>query len=150
MGSHCGGFSCCGAQAPGCVGFSGCGSWDPEHRPFSCGARAQLPRSTWAPPRPGIELMSPVSVRWILYQGATREAQTFFKIYFLLWCILSLFLFIYWPHHVACGILVPQPGIEPMSPAVEPASPALESRFLTTGPPGKSSHHVFLNSSQNT
>ena len=30
-----------------------------------------------------------------------------------------------------CGILVPQPGIEP-------ASRALEGRFLTTGPPGKS------------
>ena len=40
--------------------------------------------------------------------------------------------FIYfWPHCTACGILVAQPGIEPMSPA-------LESRFLTTGPPGKS------------
>ena len=32
---------------------------------------------------------------------------------------------------MACGILVPQPGIEPVSPA-------LESKFLTTGPPGKS------------
>ena len=31
----------------------------------------------------------------------------------------------------ACGILVPWPGIEP-------TSPALQSRFLTTGPPGKS------------
>ena len=30
--------------------------------------------------------------------------------------------------HVACGILVPPPGIKPVSPA-------LESRFLTTGPP---------------
>jgi len=29
-----------------------------------------------------------------------------------------------------CGILVPRPGVEPMSPA-------LEGRFLTTGPPGK-------------
>ena len=32
---------------------------------------------------------------------------------------------------MACGILVPPPGMEPMSPA-------LEGRFLTTGPPGKS------------
>ena len=32
---------------------------------------------------------------------------------------------------MACGILVPQPGIEP-------APPTLEGRFLTTGPPGKS------------
>ena len=33
----------------------------------------------------------------------------------------------------ACGILIPQPGIEPVSPA-------LEGGFLTTGPPGKSLH----------
>ena len=32
---------------------------------------------------------------------------------------------------LACGILVPQPGIKPVSPA-------LEGGFLTTGPPGKS------------
>ena len=32
---------------------------------------------------------------------------------------------------MACGILVPQPGIEP-------ASPTLEGGFLTTGPTGKS------------
>ena len=32
---------------------------------------------------------------------------------------------------VACGILVPLPGIKP-------TSPALEGIFLTTGPPGKS------------
>ena len=31
----------------------------------------------------------------------------------------------------ACGILVPPPGIKPMSPV-------LQGRFLTTGPPGKS------------
>ena len=30
-----------------------------------------------------------------------------------------------------CGMLVPRPGIEPISPAVQ-------GRFLTTGPPGKS------------
>ena len=32
---------------------------------------------------------------------------------------------------VACGIFIPQPGIESMAPA-------LEDKFLTTGPPGKS------------
>ena len=32
---------------------------------------------------------------------------------------------------VACGILVPRPGIEPLSPS-------LEGGFLTSGPPGKS------------
>ena len=30
--SHCGGFSCWGAQAPGCMSFSSCGSWALEHR----------------------------------------------------------------------------------------------------------------------
>ena len=33
---------------------------------------------------------------------------------------------------MACGLLVPQPGIEPTSPAS-----MLQDRFLTTGPPGK-------------
>ena len=37
----------------------------------------------------------------------------------------------------ACGILVPQPGIQPISPA-------LPSRFLTTGPPEKSQHIWLL------
>ena len=38
---------------------------------------------------------------------------------------------------MACGILVPQPGIKP-------ASPALEGRFLTTGPPEKSPYLFFI------
>ena len=37
---------------------------------------------------------------------------------------------------VACGILVPRPGIEP-------ASPALQDGFFTTGPPGKSQFVFF-------
>ena len=32
-------------------------------------------------------------------------------------------LFFFWPQHVACRILVPQPGIEPMPPAMEAWSP---------------------------
>ena len=39
---------------------------------------------------------------------------------------------------VACGILVPRPGIEP-------TSPALEGRFFTAGPPGKSLFFMLLN-----
>ena len=35
---------------------------------------------------------------------------------------------------MACGILVPQPGIKP----------ALEGRFLTTGPPEKSPYLFFI------
>ena len=37
----------------------------------------------------------------------------------------------------ACGILVPRPGISPMSPA-------LEGRLFTTGPPGKSLDAISL------
>ena len=36
--SHHGGFSCCGAQALGCVGFSGRGSWVWSTGFSSCGA----------------------------------------------------------------------------------------------------------------
>ena len=38
---------------------------------------------------------------------------------------------------LACGILVPRPGIEPVSPA-------LEGRYFTTGPPGNSPHTLLL------
>ena len=38
--SHCGGFSCFGAQALGCMGFNSCGSWVLEHRFSSCGPLA--------------------------------------------------------------------------------------------------------------
>ena len=45
--SYCGGFSCCGAWAPGtrasvvvARGLSSCGSWALEHRLSSCGTQA--------------------------------------------------------------------------------------------------------------
>ena len=38
-------------------------------------------------------------------------------------CFLFFFLQGFWPHRMACRILVPQPGIEPMPPAVEVRSP---------------------------
>ena len=45
---------------------------------------------------------------------------------------ISLFkIFIFWLFQMACGILVPTPGIQP-------TSPALPSGVLPTGPPGKS------------
>ena len=44
--SHCGGFSCYGAQAL-------------ERRLSSCGSRAQLLRGMWDLPRPGLEPVSP-------------------------------------------------------------------------------------------
>ena len=57
--SRCGAFSCCEAQAGRHVALSSCGVWTLEHGLKSCGALAQLLRSVWDRPRPGIELMSP-------------------------------------------------------------------------------------------
>ena len=69
--SHCHGFSCgaqpLGARASVVVahGLSSCGSRAVERRLSSCGARAELLRSLWDLPRPGLEPMSPAG-RWIL------------------------------------------------------------------------------------
>ena len=42
---------------------------------------------------------------------------------------------------MACGVLVPQPGMEPMSPA-------LQGGFLTIEPPGKSQYPLPFEISQ--
>ena len=47
-----------------------------------------------------------------------------------------MFFFFFFGHE-ACGILAPQPGMEP-------TAPALEGKVLTTGPPGKSLNMFFL------
>ena len=64
--SHCGGFSSCGARAPGrqasvavACGLSSCGLQALERRLSSCGTRAQLPRGMWDLPGPGLEPASP-------------------------------------------------------------------------------------------
>ena len=46
------------------------------------------------------------------------------------------FSFFFWLHHTACGILVPQPGIEPV-----PLQ--WKHGILTTGPPGNSQPYTF-------
>ena len=51
---------------------------------------------------------------WGMGQGLGWEWDFSFKIFFF---------FIFWLCHMACRILVPQPGIEPMPPAVEAQSP---------------------------
>ena len=65
--SHCGGFSCCGAQALGvwasvvvALRLSSCGSQALERRLSSCGPRAQLLGGMWDLPGPGFKPMSPV------------------------------------------------------------------------------------------
>ena len=64
--SHCGGFSCCGAQALGmwpsvvvARGLSSCGSWALERRLSTCAAQAQLLCGMRDLPGPGLEPVSP-------------------------------------------------------------------------------------------
>ena len=64
--SHCGGSSCCRAQALGvrasvvvAHGLRSCGSQALERRLSTCGAQAQLLYSMWYLPRPGLKPVSP-------------------------------------------------------------------------------------------
>ena len=50
---------------------------------------------------------------------------------FFFWCCL------FWPHHAACRILIPQPGIEP-----RPCQ--WQHQVLIAGPPGNSHYHTVL------
>ena len=45
-------------------------------------------------------------------------ANHFLMIFFWNFQFFKKLLFFFWPHHVACGILVPQPGIKPVPPAL--------------------------------
>ena len=64
---YCSGLPGRGARAPGAQASAAAAckpsshdTWAPECRPSSCGAGAQPLRSTWHPPRPGPEPVSPV------------------------------------------------------------------------------------------
>ena len=84
-------------------------------------------------PDPGIELASPMSPVWAVgffTTDATREGQVLLyrKVNQLCTCVHPCFLFLnsflcvylfFWPCSMACEILVPQPGIEPLPPALE-------------------------------
>ena len=88
----------------------------------------------------------------------TREVQAFCNcralVEFRLWLanltdqtpfLLLFWLFgFFWPHRVACRILVPWPGIEPVPPVVEAQSPNhWTSREVLK-------HHLFLDTQANT
>ena len=45
------------------------------------------------------------------YAAIMKESNTYSKFFF------------FWPHHAACGILIPRPGMEPVPPAVGAWSP---------------------------
>ena len=71
--SHCGGFSCCGAQALGTRA-----SVVVARGLSSCGAQAQLLRGMWDLPGPGLEPVFPALGRWILNHCITREVPIHF------------------------------------------------------------------------
>ena len=105
------------------------------------------PSSTSAPILPYIPLRSLQPA--ICFHVQVKFAFIYFFKDVLIWTIfkvftefvtLSLLFYVFWFFgHEACGILVPQPEIEP-------APPALEGEVLTTGPPGKSPNLHFYQS----
>ena len=101
LGLHCctWAFSSCGEQGL----LSSCSGWASQLGGLSsCSTQAQLLHGVWNLPGPGIELVSLVNCRQILYHWATREAlkESFF---FFFSC-------------TACWIFIPQPGFEPATP----------------------------------
>ena len=61
-----------------------------------------------------IILLTGDCIKWILNQLVSLICNM---------CLFYLFAFINWRRHAACGISVPQPGVEPVAPAVQAWSP---------------------------
>ena len=82
--SHCSGFSCCRAWAPGMQtsvvvarGLRSCGSQAIERRLSSCGARASLLCGMWdLRPGPGLEPVSPAVAGGFLTTAPPGKALT--------------------------------------------------------------------------
>ena len=128
-----------------------CLRWSPVHRlgarDSSAWAWAELGGgapclgASWPPPLfTLVQLLSPSLGTALISCGICRlhpaniRCSSFLAglvcsiIFYILLFLLAFFFFL--PHHVACGVLVPQPGIEP-------TFTALEGGFLTTGLPGR-------------
>ena len=60
------------------TGFSSCGSWALERRLSSCGAQAELLRSTWDLPGPGLEPVSSALAGGFLTTAPPGKPITFF------------------------------------------------------------------------
>ena len=115
-------FSSCGEQGPLFIAvrwpLTVAASLVAEHRLqmcrlSSCGSRAQLLRGMWDLPRPGLEPMSPALVG--RFSTTVPPGKPAF--YFL------VFINFFWPYHMACRVLVPQPRIEPGPSAKKVWSP---------------------------
>ena len=84
--SHCGGFSCWGAQVLGCVGFSRCGLQAPELRLSGSGTSAQFPHGMQDLPRAGIKVVSPALQGEFLITGPPGKPFCFTRTETILWC----------------------------------------------------------------
>ena len=72
-------------------GLSSCGSWALEHRLSSCGTWAQLLRSMWDLPRPGIQPASPALAGGFLTTALPGKSQiAYFKLKQFILCKLFL------------------------------------------------------------
>ena len=80
-------------------------------------------------PDPGIEPGSPDSLPTELSAKSKNRYGCAYFIPLVLIAFLKSF-FSLWPHHVVCGILVPQPGIAPLLPAVESESEPLDHKGI--------------------
>jgi len=100
--SHCPGFSCWPAQAPGGVGFSGCGSQALELRAQQLWKLSQMLCGTSDLPWPGDRTCVPCIARWIPIHWATREVT---HSVFFTWMSLISFAsseviqYFKWPNH---------------------------------------------------
>ena len=118
--SHCGGFSCSGAQALSpwasvvvACRLSSCGSWALERRLSICGAQAQLLHGMWDLPGPGIEPVSPALagrflttappgkspnffINWLFSTLSLFSLSSFFLLILVFMSLMFLFLNIYW------------------------------------------------------
>ena len=83
-----------------CSGLiSDCGETCPLTGPLLCPQESLTPKRDWHAP-----LRSPLGLHALPHSSFSKH---------------FIYLFIFWPCHTACGILVPWSGIEPLSPAVE-------------------------------
>ena len=92
------------------------------HRLSSCGSRAQPLRGMWDLPRPGLEPVSPALAGGLSTTAPPGKPPTVLLNKGIAFFCFVLFLFS-WPHQMACGILVPRPGVEPVPLAVKMLSP---------------------------
>ena len=136
-----------GMAAPTALSVPSLGSraWSPVHRlgarDSSAWAWAELGGgapclgASWPPPLfTLVQLLSSFLGTALISCGICRHPLLFLPGWLSLFCSIlyssvSFSVFFFLPHHVACGILVPQPGIEP-------TFTELEGGFLTTGLPG--------------